>query len=170
MIMNLDALKPIPNSEQQTCFGCGAHNPHGLKMQFFTDGRQVYSFMQVPPAMTGWDQTVHGGVLSTMLDEIMGWAVIALLKKIGMTRSITVDFIQSVNTEEKLTIVGGIQETPSERSALVTGAIYKADDSLCVKGAGQFTTMQPKAALRLGLVSREYLKMFQPVLALDFDR
>ncbi len=168
MKIDHDTLKPIPNSPEQTCFGCGAHNPDGLKMKFFTDGRQIFSFMKVPPTMTGWDRTVHGGVLSTILDEIMGWAVIALLKKIGMTKTMTVDFIQSVTTSEKLTIVGGIQETQSQRSALVTGAIYKADDSLCVKATGQFTTMQPKAALRLGLVSGDYLKMFEPVLDIQF--
>ena len=170
MIVNPEILKPIPNSEDQTCFGCGVNNSHGLQMEFFTDGNQVYSLMHVPPTMTGWDKTVHGGVLSTILDEIMGWSVIYLLKKIGMTKSITVKFVKAVNAGERLTIVGGIEEKQSQRSALMRGSIFNADDILCVEATGQFTTMQPKAALRLGLVGDDYMKTFEPILTFNYDQ
>jgi acyl-coenzyme A thioesterase PaaI-like protein len=170
MIVDTDILKSIPNSEDQTCFGCGARNPHGLKMKFFTDGRQVVSFMQVPPTMTGWDRTVHGGILSTILDEIMGWSVICLLKKIGVTRSMTAEFKKPVNASERLTIIGGVQEQQSERSALLTAAIYNADEILCVEARGSFTTMQPKAAVRLGLVGEDYMQAFEPVLTFAYDQ
>ncbi len=169
LIINPEILKPIPNSEDQTCFGCGARNPHGLKMKFSTDGQRLYSFMCVPRTMTGWGQNVHGGVLSTILDEVMGWSVIYLLKKIGMTKSITVEFKKTVNAGEKLTIVGGIKEKQSERSALMEGSIFNADDISCVEATGQFTTMQPKAALRLGLVGEDYMKTFGPILNFSRD-
>ena len=167
MIVNPDTLKTIPNWEDQTCFACGGKNPHGLQMKFSTDGQRIYSFMKVPATMTGWDQTVHGGVLSTILDEIMGWAVIYLFKKIGMTQSITVEFMKSVTSDDQLIVVGAIQEKLSERSTLMTGEIYNADDTLCVKATSQFTTMQPKAAVRLGLAGDDYMKMFGPIL--DFS-
>lgn len=164
MIIDPEKLQAIPNSEDQTCFGCGAKNPHGLKMIFSTDGERVYSFMQVPSTLTGWDRTVHGGILSTMLDEIMGWSVIYLLKKIGMTQSITVQFNKAVNAGERLTIVGGIQEKQSERSALMQAAIFNAAETLCVEATGEFTMMRPEAALRLGLIGQDYMKTFGPIL------
>lgn len=164
MIINPDILKVIPNSEDQTCFGCGASNPNGLHMKFLTDERQVFSFLKVPANMTGWDKTVHGGVLSTILDEIMGWSVIYLLKKLGMTKSITVNFIKAVNANERLTIVGGIKETQSDRSVIMASWIYNGDDTLCVKAEGQLTTMRPKAAVRLGLVGDDYMRAFGPAL------
>ena len=170
MIINPERLRPIPNSADQTCFGCGARNPHGLHMEFSTDGQRVYAFMHVPPTMTGWDRTVHGGVLSTILDEIMGWGVIYLLKKIGMTQTMTVEFIKAVNADERLTIVGGLQEKQSERSGLMTGSIFNAEDTLCVTATGQFTTMQPKAALRLGLVGDDYMRTFGPILKSNDDQ
>jgi acyl-coenzyme A thioesterase PaaI-like protein len=137
-------------------------------MNFSTDGERVYSFMQVPSTMTGWDQTVHGGILSTMLDEVMGWSVIYLLKKIGMIKSITVQFNKAVQAGERLTIVGGIQEKRSERSALMQGAIFNADDTLCLEATGQFTTMRPEAALRLGLVGKDYMKTFGAILTFSY--
>jgi acyl-coenzyme A thioesterase PaaI-like protein len=164
MIIDSKVLQAIPNSENQTCFGCGANNSHGLKMKFSTDGERVYSFMRAPDFMTGWDQTVHGGILSTMLDEVMGWGVVYLLKKIGMTKSITVKFNKAVYASERLTVVGGIQEQRSDRESLMQGAIFNEKDTLCVEATGQFTTMRPKAALRLGLVGSDYMETFGPIL------
>jgi uncharacterized protein (TIGR00369 family) len=169
MIIDPKVLQEIPNSENQTCFGCGSNNLQGLKMKFSTDGERVYSFMRVPETMTGWDQAVHGGILATMLDEIMGWSVIYLLKKIGMTKSITVEFNKAVYAGERLTIVGGIQEKQSERDALMQGVIFNEKDTLCVEATGRFTCMRPKAALRLGLVGNDYMKTFGPILGFNYD-
>jgi acyl-coenzyme A thioesterase PaaI-like protein len=169
MIIDPKVLQSIPNSENQTCFGCGANNPHGLKMKFSTDGERVYSFMRAPDAMTGWDQTVHGGILSTMLDEVMGWGVVYLLKRIGMTNSITVQFNKAVFAGERLTVVGGIQEQQSDRESLMQGAVFNEKDTLCVEATGQFTTIRPKAALRLGLVGSDYMVTFGPILGFNYD-
>ena len=169
MIVDPEVLQAIPNSENQTCFACGPNNPNGLKMKFTTDGERVYSFMRAPLTMTGWDQTVHGGILTTMLDEVMGWSVIYLLKKIGMTKSITVDFNKAVYAGERLTVVGGIQEQRSERDSLMHGAIYNEKNTLCVEATGQFTTLRPKAALRLGLVGSDYMETFGPILGFSYD-
>jgi acyl-coenzyme A thioesterase PaaI-like protein len=166
MIIDPDNLIPIANSDDQTCFGCGARNPHGLHMRFSTDGERVYAFMKVPGTMTGWDKTVHGGILTTILDEVMGWSVIYLLKKIGMTQSMTIDFHKAVNAQERLTVVGGIRAKRSERSATMEGVIYDARDTRCVEATGDFTTMRPKAAIRLGLVGEDYMKTFAPILGI----
>jgi len=169
MIIDPEVLQTIPNSENHNCFGCGAKNPHGLKMKFSTDGERVYSFIHAPSAMTGWDRTVHGGILTTMLDEVMGWGIVYLLKKIGMTKSITVAFNKAVYAGERLAVVGGIREKKSDRESLMQGAIYNEKETLCVEATGQFTTMRPKAALRLGLVGSDYMETFGPILGFDYD-
>lgn len=164
MFINQENLKKISNVDGQTCFGCGAINPVGLHMEFLTDGQRVYSFITAPLAMAGWDRTVHGGIISTILDEIMGWSVIYLLQKIGVTKSMTVDFLKPLRAEEKLTVVGSIQEIQSERLVLVTGEIYSAEDILCARAHGTFATMSALTAVRLGVMSCEYMERFLPVL------
>ena len=164
MIVNHAILKKISNVDGQTCFGCGATNPIGLHMEFLTDGLRVYSFLTVPLTMAGWDRTVHGGVIASILDEIMGWSVIYLLQKIGVTKSMTVDFMKPLRVGEQLTVVGSIQEIQSERLVLVTGEIYSADDTLCARSLGTFATMSAQTSVRLGVMSAEYMKRFLPVL------
>jgi acyl-coenzyme A thioesterase PaaI-like protein len=149
---------------EHACFGCGAANPIGLRMEFVSDGKRVGSLVRVPPTMAGWDRTVHGGILSTILDEIMGWSVIYLLRKIGVTRSISVEFLRPVQVEQPLTVIGSIIETPSDRQAVVRGEIFVDDDRPCVRATGRFAAMTTQAAVRLGVMSAEYEALFQPVL------
>ncbi|MBM9612783.1 PaaI family thioesterase [Desulfobulbus rhabdoformis] len=159
-----EELKPVKNFEDQTCFGCGSKNPVGLRMEFLTDDTRLYSFVSVPKTMTGWDSTVHGGILTTILDEMMGWSVIYLLGKIGVTKSITVDFKKPVASENPLMAVGSIQEVVSERKAIVTGEIYNQDSILCVQSTGTFASMTAQAAVRLGVMGTDYMERFLPLL------
>jgi uncharacterized protein (TIGR00369 family) len=169
MIVDPETLKTIPNWEDQACFACGARNPHGLQMKFSTDGRRVYSLLHVPERMAGWDQTIHGGILSTILDEIMGWSVIYLLKMLGFTKTMTVNYHRAVTAGERITIVGGVQEPPVKRSARMMGEIYNAQDELCADATGEFTVMAPKLAVRMKLVGKDYMKTFGPILNFDYD-
>jgi acyl-coenzyme A thioesterase PaaI-like protein len=58
------------------CFGCGHQNPHGLKLVFFAepDGG-VYADWTPTRENEGFNGIAHGGIITTVLDEVMGWAV-----------------------------------------------------------------------------------------------
>lgn len=159
-----EQLKCIANIAGQSCFGCGQNNAIGLRMHFKTDDSKVYSRVAVPAAMAGWDATVHGGIISTMLDEIMGWSVIYLLGKIGVTKTMTVTFMKPISVEEELTVIGSVQQVQTGRQVLVTGEIYNAGNVLCAKASGEFASMTPQAAVRLGVMSPAYMERFVPIL------
>lgn len=169
MKFDRNILKKIPNSEDQTCFGCGGKNQDGLQMEFYTDDQLLYSFVEIPKTMAGWGQVVHGGILSTVLDEIMGWGVIYLCKKIGVTNTITVDFVKPVFVEDELTVIGKLEKKESARSVMMSSEIYNSQSVLCVRASAEFKALEPKTALRLGMVTKEYMSMFDPILNFKFE-
>lgn len=59
------------------CFGCGRLNPHGLHLVFTaTDGDDGVSAIFTPNRThEGFTGITHGGIISSVLDEAMGWAV-----------------------------------------------------------------------------------------------
>jgi len=60
-----------PNSAM--CFVCGRDNPVGLYMQFYDNGEnEVVSNYTVPARYQSYPGIVHGGVLASMLDEVVG--------------------------------------------------------------------------------------------------
>lgn len=59
----------------EKCFGCGKSNPVGLKLEVTKDGEACVARFLPTDMHQGWEGMVHGGVLATLLDEIMGWAL-----------------------------------------------------------------------------------------------
>src|SRR6185437_14598538 len=43
------------------CFVCGTHNPHGLGLQFFDDGKTVWTELTAAEHHQGWPGVLHGG-------------------------------------------------------------------------------------------------------------
>jgi uncharacterized protein (TIGR00369 family) len=56
------------------CFGCGPDNPIGLKLNFKRDNEIVRAEFTPEESHQGWYGIVHGGIISCLLDEAMGYA------------------------------------------------------------------------------------------------
>lgn len=66
-------LKKQPNSTY--CFVCGVGNPNGLKMKFYEHGPgEVSATYTVPEHFQSYPGIVHGGILASMLDEVVSRA------------------------------------------------------------------------------------------------
>jgi len=148
-------------SRDRHCFGCSQQNPYGLQMRFFTDDTALYSWLDVPAHLCGWNGIVHGGVLSTILDEIMCWAGIHQMRKVLMTRNMKVEYLKPVYIGEKLRAEARIIEKVSAREAIVEGLLYREeDDALCSRSRGSFAIFSAAALERLQIVPPEALECF----------
>jgi uncharacterized protein (TIGR00369 family) len=153
----------LPNRENHNCFGCSPVNKSGLQMAFYTNETAVYSKVTVPEHLCGWNNLVHGGVLTTILDEIMSWSAIYLLKRVAMTKSMTVDFIKPVYVGNPLKTEGLVLEKKGKHEALMEGRIYNQDDVCCASATGTFAVFSPAVAKRLSITDNESLKWFEEI-------
>jgi acyl-coenzyme A thioesterase PaaI-like protein len=60
------------------CFGCGALNPHGLRLWFAPTEAGVEAPFTPLAVHEGYAGLVHGGIVSTVLDEVMAWSLYRL--------------------------------------------------------------------------------------------
>lgn len=60
-------------SDDNNCFVCGEKNPVGLRLTFQDDpqARTARAEVVFPAHFQGWRNTVHGGLIATVLDEVM---------------------------------------------------------------------------------------------------
>lgn len=62
--------------DQDTCFACGRQNPDGLQLPIVADDKSArLEKYVIPDKYQGWAGIVHGGIVATLLDELMVWAV-----------------------------------------------------------------------------------------------
>ncbi|MZP29373.1 PaaI family thioesterase [Heliobacterium undosum] len=54
------------------CFVCGKNNPIGLKLSFAWEGDDYVTYFTPQPEHQSYAGITHGGLVSTVLDEVMG--------------------------------------------------------------------------------------------------
>lgn len=59
------------NDNNDWCFACGPRNPIGLKLTFREENDTYLSTFTPGPEHQGYNGIMHGGLVSTLLDEIM---------------------------------------------------------------------------------------------------
>ena len=97
-------MRTLPHS--RSCFVCGESNPIGLNLRFHTDGRTVRTRFVPKSEHIGFKKTVHGGIISTLLDEMMAWACAVQTKRFAFCAELTVRFLHPVRPGEEMTAVG----------------------------------------------------------------
>jgi uncharacterized protein (TIGR00369 family) len=135
-------------------------------MKFFTDGTAVYSQLQVPEHLCGWSNIVHGGVLTTILDEIMSWSAIHLLKRIALTRSMTVEFIKPVQVGSALRAEARVREADGKNDAVTEGVIYDSRGDACARATADFKVFSPAVARRLRIADEVTIRWFEGIFEL----
>ena len=89
------------------CFACGRLNPHGLHLDFDVSHDRAQARFTGGPEHSGFEGTVHGGVVTALIDETMGWAIFHE-GVWGVTGRITVSFRHPVPVGEELLVTGEI--------------------------------------------------------------
>jgi uncharacterized protein (TIGR00369 family) len=92
--------------ENKGCFVCGVENPVGLKLELYHENGIVTAEYIPKVEHTGYEDTVHGGIISAILDEVMVWAPWSVTGKQCFTAEIMLRFIKPLKPGSKVTVTG----------------------------------------------------------------
>ncbi len=103
-----ETLTPMIHPAQNRCFGCGAANPSGLHLEFqLAADRSVVCLPVIPETFESHPGCLHGGIIATLLDEIMSKAVRARGHS-ALTRHLQVDYLRPVPSLVPLRMEGRV--------------------------------------------------------------
>ena len=104
-----DALS-LRARRQDGCVVCGQDNPYGLRIQYLEGSDGAFTADWRPTEnWEGFEGIVHGGIISTVLDEAMSKAVVAMNYE-ALTGELRVRFRHHVAAGENLRIRGWVVE------------------------------------------------------------
>ena len=89
-VIDREKLIQLPGGNENTCFGCSQNNHQGLQMVFYAtpEADRVYSFLNLAPHFCRWRNFTHGGIIATILDEVMAWGSVVCLGKFVLSKTI----------------------------------------------------------------------------------
>lgn len=101
------------------CFACGTLNAQGLHLDLHLEADRCWTELELDPRFQGWDEIAHGGIISTILDEVMAWSLVAT-DNWGVTAKLNVAFRRPVALRTPIRAEGWI--TQSRRRVVDTAA------------------------------------------------
>ena len=130
------------------CFACGAENPIGMRLHIELGDGTARTTWTVGDDHVGWSDKAHGGIIATLLDEVMAWAP-SSFDSWAVTAEMTVRYRSPASPGEELRAEGSVVER-RRRIYDVRGEVRGADGRLIAEGHGRYLGAEPsdKAELK----------------------
>lgn len=108
------------------CFGCGRDNPIGLKLDMKMEGDHFVAYFTPKAEHESYGDRMHGGLTSTLLDEVMGDYVFRIAGKPAYTARLEIRFRSAIRIGETVKVEGW-PEVHRGRLFIMKGKITHAD-------------------------------------------
>ncbi len=129
------------------CFVCGPResNPGGLHLSIFWEPREQRTSLDFTPLSfwNGFSGITHGGLLTSLLDDLMAWAVKKHTRRWAATGTIKVTFRRPVEIGKPHRGYGSVLKAGTRKVA-TAGYIENAEGLLCAEGEALFFYLPEK--------------------------
>jgi acyl-coenzyme A thioesterase PaaI-like protein len=124
------------------CFVCGESNPIGLRLRFHTDGTIVRTEFVPGPEHVGFQEVVHGGIISTVLDEVMVWACAVATKQFGYCAELTVRFQQPLRPGRTAVATAELVANRKQRILEARARLAEPDGTVLALATGKYLPLK----------------------------
>lgn len=122
------------------CFACGEKNPLGLHLKFDFDGEKIFTKKIVPREFQGYEGTVHGGILSTMLDETMCKFIGAKYHEQSLTGRLEIRYKFPTPIEQELKITAW-EENQRKNIISMRATVETSDGTITAEATAKFAVV-----------------------------
>jgi uncharacterized protein (TIGR00369 family) len=122
------------------CFACGDLNAQGIRMVIHIEPDRSWSDLVLDPAFQGWEGIAHGGILATLLDEAMAWAI-ASREVFAMTARMSIDYRRPVPVATPLRVEGRVVEAKRRLIRAAGMVVDPATGDVCARAEGVYLTI-----------------------------
>jgi acyl-coenzyme A thioesterase PaaI-like protein len=121
------------------CVVCGekAVNPNTLGLKFRITETGVETRLVPGKGQEGYRGVVHGGIIASILDETIGWAIAVLKRRYFITAELSIRYLKPLPLEKEVVIKGWVTEQKN-RSARGEGMVIDADGIVYAKASGRY--------------------------------
>ncbi|MFO1318470.1 MAG: PaaI family thioesterase [Burkholderiales bacterium] len=141
------------------CFGCSPRNPVGLQLRVERTAQGCRTHHLLAGHFCGVEGIAHGGIVSTLLDEVAAWALILHTGKLGLTSEMATRFLTPVRTGTPLMIEAWIDAADARRAA-TRAEIRSTEGSLLASAKAAWALASAGVVARMSGLDRGRLDEF----------
>jgi acyl-coenzyme A thioesterase PaaI-like protein len=105
-------------------------------------GQIVRARFVLRPEHVGFRETIHGGLISTVLDEAMVWVVGVRTKRFAYCAELNVRFLQPARPHEELLVVAGLVENRRNKLFQAKAELQNTRGAVHAAATGKYLPIQ----------------------------
>lgn len=137
---------PWEGMDGYMCFGCAPENTSGLHLEFYEDGDDIVALWKPEACFQGWLNTLHGGIVCTLMDEVAGWVVTRKLQTTGLTSQLNTRFLKSVSIAESCIMIRARLKEMKRNLACIDAEVYNGAGEVCARAEAVYFTFSKEKA------------------------
>jgi len=122
---------PFIRHESYNCYGCSPRNNIGLQLEFREEEDWISAEWTPTHDHEGWFNVLHGGLQTTLLDELGSWVVFVKMQTAGVTSRLEIKFIKPVHVDKGTVRIKGRLIEKKRNIAVIEAFLYDGDGELC---------------------------------------
>ena len=132
------------------CVICGERrvNPAAMRVRFYWDGDKIDTEVHPDKTYAGYRGIMHGGMITALLDEAMGWAAAVERRCYFITGELNIHFLHPVPLNRPLRVVARCQEH-RERYSSAAGELRDEEGNVLARGEGKFYKLPHNRAIEI---------------------
>tara|TARA_B100000941_G_C28223935_1_gene408102 strand:- start:77 stop:580 length:504 start_codon:yes stop_codon:yes gene_type:complete len=136
-----------------TSFVSGVENPKGMKMVPIIKDRKIYAKYVFEKSFEGGPGLVHGGILSTVLDDMMGYATFTQ-NLFCVTANLNVNFRVPSPVDKEFELYAWVKEVDGNK--VYAESVIKSEDTIHVEADGLFINIGQDGARQYFSPEKQY--------------
>jgi acyl-coenzyme A thioesterase PaaI-like protein len=152
--MSTPAASPLPFPQDghllgagQPCYGCSPDHPTGMRLTFAREGDAIVTTFTPGEGHQGPPGIMHGGLVTTLADEIADWTLLGLRERMGFTGAIDAKLLQAVRVGAPVRGRGRIASATARVTKI--GVELSQGGAACFKGEFTFVLLDRNGVERL---------------------
>lgn len=130
------------------CFGCSPINDIGLQMTFYDTGSQIEANWKPKKHFEGFFHVLHGGIQSTLQDEIASWVVFTKCETSGVTKELKIAYHNPVYvTDSEIRITAKLIKHEG-KTAIIHTELFNSEGILCSEAEVEYFVFPEAVAKR----------------------
>jgi uncharacterized protein (TIGR00369 family) len=143
------------------CFACSPTNPIGLRLEFYENGDFVETTWSPSRLHEGYPGSLHGGILSTLVDETAAWTMYIKARCAGVTSRINVRYRKPVDSTHKEILVRGTITNINRNLCYVHVEVFNEQGELCTEAEVTYFMFSPEKSVQECYFPADYNSFFE---------
>ena len=154
-------IKNVFAEYDYNCFGCSPTNTIGLRLEFYENGDFVETTWSPSRQYEGYPSVIHGGILSSLIDETAAWTMYIKARRAGVTSRINVRYRKPVESSQKEIFARGTITNFNRNLCYIRVEVFNEQNELCAEAETVYFTFSLEKSIQEHYFPTDFNRFFE---------